>query len=186
MRIVGGEWRGRPLSAPAGLATRPTADRVREAMFNLLLHSEFAGGFALSGARVLDAFAGTGALGLEALSRGAAHAVFFEKERAAQKVLSQNIATLKAEERCEILRCDALSPPAPNFPADLILLDPPYGEGLIEKAIGALLAQGWISPSAVLMTEARGDEVLALPPEFTALKARLYGDTRVTLWERNA
>ncbi len=137
MRIIGGAWRGRRLQAPPGATTRPTADRVRQALFDRLLHAPWAGRGAVEGATVLDAFAGTGALGLEALSRGAAASVFLEHDAAAFRALEANVAACGAEARCRVLRADALRPP-PGTPCSLVFLDPPYEHGLLPaRAHGA-------------------------------------------------
>lgn len=161
MRIVAGAWRGRQLAAPAGAATRPTADRVRQALFDRLMHAPWAGRAAVEGARVLDVFAGTGALGLEALSRGAAEAVFMERDRAALAVLRANVAACRAEARCRVLEADALRPP-PGAPCSLVFLDPPYGQGLTGPALAALRQAGWIAEGALLLLEIGRDEA---PPE---------------------
>ncbi|CTQ32475.1 16S rRNA (guanine(966)-N(2))-methyltransferase RsmD [Jannaschia rubra] len=177
MRIVGGLWRGRRLTpvgqGDAAAHLRPTADRVRESIFNLLLN----GGHAdrLDGTRVLDVFAGTGALGLEALSRGAATATFIEQGRRAQAILRANIALLDAPAR--VLPRDARKP-GPGTPHDLLFLDPPYGKGLGEAAVAALLSAGWIAPGALVVWEE------ATPPALgplTPVDQRRYGDTLVTL-----
>ena len=125
MRIVAGTWRGRALIAPPGAATRPTADRVRQALFDMLLHAPWGGRESVEGARALDVFAGTGAFGLEALSRGAAHATFIEHDRAALAALRANIAACRAQDRCDVLAIDALAVP-PGEAASLVFLDPPY------------------------------------------------------------
>ena len=161
MRIIAGAWRGRVLRAPPGAGTRPTADRVRQALFDALLHapwSPWSG--TLEGVRVLDAFAGTGALGLEALSRGAAHATFFERDRAACAVLRDNVASCGAGERASVRQADALRPP-PGGPCGLVFLDPPYGKGLPEAALGALGGAGWLAPEAVVAVETGPEEALA-------------------------
>ena len=131
MRIIAGRHRGRKLVAPAGAATRPTADRVRQALFDMLWHAPWAGRSAVDGALVLDAFAGTGALGLEALSRGAAHATFLETDRAALGALRANIAACREAERCAVLPADATRPPRAARACTLVFLDPPYGEDLV-------------------------------------------------------
>ena len=149
MRIIAGAWRGRVLSAP-GPTTRPTADRVRQAVFDRLMHAPWAG--PMRDAVVLDAYAGTGALGLEALSRGAAHAVFMERDRAALHVLRANIAACGAEAQCTVLAADVLRPP-PGRPCGLVFLDPPYATAAAVPAVAALRAAGWLAPGAVLVAE---------------------------------
>ena len=155
MRIIAGQHRGRRLLAPAGQATRPTADRVRQALFDMLWHAPWAGRERIEGARVLDAFAGTGALGLEALSRGAASAIFLENDRAALAALRTNIATCREEARCRVLPADATKPPAPEdqLRADLLsaLLNLGYQRVPAEKAIDKVLKDA---------PEARFDEAL--------------------------
>ena len=179
MRIVAGAWRGRTLAAPAGATTRPTADRVRQAMFDMLLHAPWGGRTAIEGVAVLDTFAGTGALGLEALSRGAANATFIERDHAALAVLRANIAACKAEARCTILSGDAVRPP-PGRPCGVVFLDPPYGEDLVRRAIAALGVAGWIAPTALLIAELGRAETL---PDFGELLAeRAHGAARIGVW----
>lgn len=180
MRIIGGSARGLHL-APLGEGDakahlRPTSDRVRESIFNLLINGGY--GNPLAGAQVLDAFAGTGALGLEALSRGAAGVVFLENGPTALAIVRRNIALMRAEDRCEILRRDALKPgvnPGPAF--DLVFLDPPYGKRMGEAALAALA--GWLKPEALVVWEESAAPVP--PPGFDQLDQRRYGDTIVTL-----
>ena len=163
MRIIGGRWRGRVLQAPAGQATRPTAERVRQALFDRLMHAPWAGRGWLDGAAVLDAFAGTGALGLEALSRGAAHAVFIERDRTALAALRANIAAcagpdpVLASVTVRIIAGDTLAPP-PGQPVALVFLDPPYGQGIVPRAMAALTRQGWAGPDTLWAIETGRDE----------------------------
>ena len=177
MRIVGGAWRGRRLAAVGKgdpkAQLRPTTDRVRENLFNLLSH-----GYPddLEGAQVLDLFAGTGALGLEALSRGAARATFVEHGRAALALLRANVAALDAPAR--IVARDARRP-GPGTPHGLLFLDPPYGRALGEAALPALAQAGWIAPGALVVWEEAAPPVP--PPGWTPLEARRYGDTTVTM-----
>jgi len=180
-RLVAGRLRGRRLAAPAGAATRPTADRVRQALFDMLWHAPWAGRARVEDARVLDAFAGTGALGLEALSRGAGFASFIEQDRAALAVLRANVATLGEEARCRVLADDACAPPRATQPASLIFLDPPYGQGLVPRAVAALMAAGWIAPDALLVAEVGAAEELTLP-DAEMLDARQHGAARITVW----
>lgn len=162
MRIIAGAWRGRTLLAPAGSGTRPTADRVRQALFDAIVHAPWATWDpAFTGLRVLDAFAGTGALGLEALSRGAAHASFFERDRAALDVLRQNVRACGAGPRAEVRAVDATRPPPPAAPCGLVFLDPPYRRGLVPAALAALGAAGWFAPGAVAVAETGPEEELA-------------------------
>jgi 16S rRNA (guanine966-N2)-methyltransferase len=180
MRIIAGRHRGRPLAAPAGEAVRPTSDRAREALFNILAHGTLAtSGPAYAGARVLDGFAGTGAFGLEALSRGAAFAVFIENSRTALAALRQNIAALGEDARTQIVAADATVPPRAHAPCDLVFLDPPYHEGLGGPALAALAASGWIAPDALCIVEVAAKEPFEAPPGFTVIDERRYGAARL-------
>jgi 16S rRNA (guanine966-N2)-methyltransferase len=176
MRIVAGTWRGRVLVAPKGEATRPTADRVRQALFDMLLHAPWGGYEAVRGAEVLDAFAGTGALGLEALSRGAARAHFIERDRAALAALRANVAALGAA--AVVHAGDALHPP-PGVACGLVFLDPPYGQGLVERALAALAAAGWIAAGALVVAETGREEA---PLGWgTLLAERSHGAARINV-----
>lgn len=178
MRIIAGAWRGRTLAAPPGEATRPTADRVRQALFDRLMHAPWAGRAAVEGVRVLDIFAGTGALGLEALSRGAAHATFIESGRTALGVLRANVAACRAEAQCTVLPADACRPPAGQA-CGLLFLDPPYGQDLVGPALVALRAARWIAPDALIVAEiGRNDEL----PRPDPLDDRIQGAARVVVW----
>ncbi|VWX51834.1 16S rRNA (guanine(966)-N(2))-methyltransferase RsmD [Novosphingobium sp. 9U] len=150
MRIVAGEWRGRPLVAPEGVATRPTSDRTRETLFSMLMSR--LGSF--EGLRVADLFAGSGALGLEALSRGAAHCMFVEQDPAAIRALRKNITNLRAQEQCDVRATSVMAMGAlRGEPLDLVLLDPPYQTGAGSVAIDKLTRLGWIAPSAWVSLE---------------------------------
>jgi 16S rRNA (guanine966-N2)-methyltransferase len=186
MRIVAGAWRGRRLVAPAGDATRPTADRARQALFDVLTHAPFAGRAVLHDARVLDAFAGTGALGLEALSRGAAEAAFIEQDRAALAALRANIATCRAEARARVIVADALSPPPAAAPAGLVFLDPPYGKGLVPRAVTALGNAGWIAPGALVVAELGAEEEVPVLGGMVLLDDRRWGAARVAFLRADA
>jgi 16S rRNA (guanine966-N2)-methyltransferase len=177
--VIAGTWRGRRLYAPPGAATRPTADRVRQALFDLLVHAPWGGRAAVEGAAVLDAFAGTGALGLEALSRGAAHATFFERDRIALAALRANIAACRAEPRATVVVTDATRPPA-GPACGLVFLDPPYGTGLVPRAFVALRQAGWIAAGALTVAETGREEAA---PELGAMLAeRTHGAARLTVW----
>lgn len=180
LRIVAGRHRGRRLAAPDGLATRPTAERVRQALFDMLWHAPWAGREAVEGARVLDAFAGTGALGLEALSRGAARAVFIEPDRAALTALRANIATLAEQDRARVIPGDATRPPPADAPCSLVFLDPPYGKALVPRSLAALADAGWIAPGALVVAEIGKAEALDLPG-FTPLAERAHGAARLAV-----
>lgn len=179
--------RGRVLKTPEGRDTRPTADRVREALFNILAHHDWVAdiGDPLDGANVLDAFAGTGALGIEALSRGATSCTFFETNRKALQVLRENVVFAKLDEVVRIIPSDVTKPPKAQTPASLIFLDPPYRKGLIEQAVAALSAQGWIAPHALLVCETAKDEALSLPPTYEEILTRGYGDTCIRFFKNS-
>ncbi len=177
MRIIAGAWRGRKLIAPEGEGTRPTAERVRQALFDRLLHAAWAGREAVEGATVLDAFAGTGALGLEALSRGAQTAVFIENDPVAIKALRTNVAA--SEGRGRVLVADAVKPP-PGKPCGLIFLDPPYGSGLILPAVAALRRTGWMAPAALVIAELGREEPI---PAVELLAEWTHGTARMLAWQ---
>lgn len=180
MRITGGEFSGRVIKAPTGLKTRPTSDRVRAAMFNILAHHNW--GLkreTLQDAIVLDAFAGSGALGLEALSWGAATATFWDHDRNALKIIEDNVTSLGLKPRSQIFAADALQPRPATDAADLIFLDPPYRQDFVSKSLAALHAKGWIAPDALIVAETAKAESLNLPDEFSLLLTRVYGDTAV-------
>jgi 16S rRNA (guanine966-N2)-methyltransferase len=179
MRIIAGRHRGRKLAAPAGSATtRPTAERMRQALFDMLWHAPWAGRAAVEGQAVLDAFAGTGALGLEALSRGAASASFMERDRAALAVLRANIAACREEAAATLLATDATRPPRAPAACGLVFLDPPYGKELVPRALAALAAAGWVAPGALVCAEVGREEEPALPG-FEVLAEREHGAARV-------
>jgi 16S rRNA (guanine966-N2)-methyltransferase len=186
MRIVGGRHRGRRLVAPQGLAVRPTSDRAREALFDILSHGSLAAsGLPFAGESVLDAFAGTGALGLEALSRGAARAVFIESGAEALAALRRNIAALGESERTRILPGDATRPPRAGEACALVFLDPPYKSGLAGPALAALAAAGWLAPEALAVIETASREHTLPPAGFTVLDERVYGTARLLFLRRD-
>ena len=180
MRIIAGRWKGRALVAPPGLATRPTSDRARQAIFDQLWHAPWAGRAVVEGASVLDGFAGTGAMGLEALSRSAARAFFMEQDRAALAALRANIAACKAGDACRVIAGDVTAPPVAAAPCTLVCLDPPYGKGLVPRALGALQAKGWIAPGALIIAETGRDEETVVPPGFEVLSTRDHGAARLS------
>ncbi|APE42158.1 16S rRNA (guanine(966)-N(2))-methyltransferase RsmD [Sulfitobacter alexandrii] len=179
MRIIAGKFRGTALAAlgkgDAAAHLRPTSDRVRESLFSMLTHRNV-----VHGARVLDLFAGTGALGLEALSRGAREVCFVENGRVAQRLISENIRKLRVEREVTLLRNDATRLGAwPHAAFDLVFLDPPYGKGMGQSALSAAGAHGWLTPGATVVWE---ESTPMQPPEgFTPLDSRRFGDTHVTL-----
>lgn len=177
MRIIAGKHRGCAIAAPAGQNIRPTADRAREGVFNVLAHGAALHGV-LQGARVLDAFAGTGAMGLEALSRGAAHATFLDHSSAALGCVRANIRALNEASRAAVLNADPLSPPPCDAPVALAFLDPPYGRDIAADALEALAESGWFEGGAVVVVEHERDFD---PPEgFQTFDARRYGRARFT------
>lgn len=179
MRIVGGTFRGRSIAAPKGLSTRPTTDRVRESLFNIIEHGH--GG--CEGKRVLDLFAGTGAMGLEAISRGAGFALFVEEHAAPRGAIRENVEALGLQGCTKVFRRDATNlgplPANVSAPFDLVFADPPYGKGLGTRALASALAGGWLTPDALVLVEeeAHGFEV---PEGFTVRDTRPFGGTEVT------
>lgn len=180
MRIVGGAWRGRRLAAPRTAAIRPTSDRLRESLFNVLAHAY---DDAFAGARVLDLFAGTGALGFEALSRGAAYALFVDDGAEARAVIRSNIEALGAEGSTRLFRRDAtrLGPSGPAGQFSLVFCDPPYNRDLAPGALSSAAAGTWLAPGALVIVEEAETVRLSWPDGFTELERRVYGDTAVAL-----
>ncbi len=178
MRIIAGKHRGRAIEAPAGDDIRPTADRARQAVFDLLAHHPETAGKLLAGAVVLDAFAGTGAMGLEALSRGAAYVTFMDTAAQALSCIRVNVRNLSEGQRSTVLRGDAAKPPRAQQPATLAFLDPPYGKAWADAALEALSAKGWFADGAVVVVEHDADEELDLPPQFIQFDVRRYGRAR--------
>jgi 16S rRNA (guanine966-N2)-methyltransferase len=179
MRIVAGIWRGRALIAPPGTTTRPTADRVRQALFDMLLHAPWGGRELLDGAHVLDIFAGTGAFGLEALSRGAAHATFVEHDPAALSALRTNIAACRAQQSSTVLSMDALAIPTGDI-ADMVFLDPPYHQDLVPRTVARLRVMHRLSPETLLIAETARDE--QPPTKLPLLAERAHGAARLSIW----
>lgn len=179
MRVVGGRFRGRPLAAPQHPGLRPTSDRVRESVFNILEHG--IADFALDGARVIDLFAGTGALGIEALSRGAGYCLFVEEAPEARALIRTNVEAMGLTGATRIFRRDAtdLGPAGNMAPYALAFLDPPYDKGFCEKALAALRDGNWLLPGAVIVVEERAKAEVALPEGFTEIDRRTWGDTQV-------
>lgn len=180
MRIVAGSLRGKRLVSPDGEGVRPTADRTREALFNILEGGRLTGGVSpLPGARILDAFAGTGALGLEALSRGAAQVDFLERYAPALSALRANTSALGTAETCRVHDRDVLHPPRAAAPADVVFLDPPYNQGLARPALEALTKAGWIAGDTLICLELLKSEEAEAPPDFTRLDERKYGKAKL-------
>ena len=178
MRVVGGRLRSRPIAGPKSDAVRPTSDRLREALFNILMHGY---GDPITGARVLDLFAGTGAFGIEAISRGAAFALFVDDGVEARALLRQNTEALGLGGVTRIFRRDAtrLGLAHPVEPFSLIFLDPPYGKGLAEKALVSAREGGWLKPEALIIVEEAADAGFTAPEGFEGLERRDYDDTEL-------
>jgi 16S rRNA (guanine966-N2)-methyltransferase len=181
MRIVAGTFRGRTLVAPKGQSTRPTADRTRQAIFNVLQHAAWSPG--LEAQRAIDVFAGSGALGFETISQGAAFCLFVDQAEAARAAIRANAAALGLTDRIRIDRRDAVglgSRPADDGPYSLAFADPPYGKGLGEAALTRLAAGAWLAPGAVVVLERGVDDPTTLPDGFEPLDERTWGAARVT------
>ncbi|MCX2723850.1 16S rRNA (guanine(966)-N(2))-methyltransferase RsmD [Roseibium salinum] len=178
MRIVAGRYKGAALAAPKSQDTRPTSDRLRETIFNILAHGLDVD---LDGARVLDLFAGTGALGFEAISRGARHCTFIEEGAEARGAIRRNMETLGLNGAAKIFRRDAvrLGSAGTIEPFDLVFADPPYGKGLGEKALASAAAGGWLKPGAVCVLEERASADIEIPDGFSGLDRRKTGDSQV-------
>ena len=176
MRIIAGTWRGRPLLAPPGRNTRPTSDRAREGLFSML--ASRLGSF--EGLHVADLFAGTGALGLEALSRGAAFCTFVEKERDALDSLRRNLDKLGAGDRADVRAQAAEHAPPPRRLCDLILMDPPYGSGLAQRVLDRIADPTWLAPGGWVSVELSG-ETLAAPQGLEVETERAFGKARLVL-----
>ena len=184
MRVVGGSLRGRTLAGPKSAAIRPTADRLRESLFNILAHAY---GDPASGARALDLFAGTGALGIEAVSRGADFALFVDDSAEARALLRENVATLGLGGVTKIFRRDAtkLGPAHPIAPFGLVFLDPPYGRDLAGAALAAARLGGWLLPGALIVVEEAVKACFAPPEGFDELERRVYDDTEFVFLRLN-
>jgi 16S rRNA (guanine966-N2)-methyltransferase len=181
MRIDAGSHKGVKLAVPIGQEVRPTGDRARQAIFNILAHAHDA----IRDAKVLDAFAGSGALGLEAMSRGAERLTLIEADRAASDTIKQNIAACREQPRAQLFTADALRPPRANSgnwaPCSLVFLDPPYGKDLVAPAIVALNNAGWISSDALIVAEMGKRDRFAAPEGFEIVDDRGYGKARVAM-----
>ena len=177
LRIIAGRHRGRRLEPPPGV--RPTAARAREAVFDILAHHRLSPGGFYVDARVLDAFAGTGAMGLEALSRGARFATFLERDRAARQALLKTIAAWGETERAAVLTGDAQKPPRATGPCELVFLDPPYDEPIAAPALAALAKAGWVAADALVVVELAARAGFVTPGGFALLDERGYGAARI-------
>ena len=176
-RIIAGKHRGRRLEVPAGDRVRPTAERLREALFSILQHQTPP----LAGARFVDLFAGSGAVGLEALSRGAVHLIAVEADRTAAAALKRNLETLGETGRCRLLVADATRLARTAEPACIVYLDPPYQSGLAQPALLSLMAQGWLGPETLVVVELAAKEPFAPPAGFAVQDERRYGAGRIVL-----
>lgn len=187
IRIVAGKHRGRSLATPQGQITRPTANRAREGLFNILAHANWAGDGTspLIDARVLDAFAGSGALGLEALSRGAAHATFLDSDPAAVKLIGENLRKLgETSATARVIRADVVRPPPAREKCDLVFLDPPYRSGFAAPALMALAEAGWLAAGAIATVELAASEDLVAPAGFESIDERRYGAAKIVILRR--
>lgn len=182
LRIVGGKFRGRDILGPTTGDTRPTSDRVRESIFNILAHG--IADFTLEDARVMDVFAGTGALGLEAISRGAKFCLFVEESAEARGIIRKNTDACGVIGQCKIWRRDAtdLGPSAPQSPFTLVFADPPYNKCLGEKALDSLVQGGWLAPGAIVVLEENAKAVVGDVDGVTLIDERAYGDTQVRIY----
>jgi 16S rRNA (guanine966-N2)-methyltransferase len=185
MRIIGGKLSGQTIAAPAGRTTRPMLDRIRQALFNIIEHHDWEGlGDPLLGVSVLDAFCGTGALAFEALSRGAARATLFDKDRDALNVAKKNAAKLGVASLCHIAGIDTLHPPKAVYACALVFVAPPYRKHLIAPSLAALDDAGWIAENALVVAETAKKEPLELPDNFMPLFSRAYADTALHFVQR--
>lgn len=186
MRIIGGTLKGRTIKAPGGQGTRPTSDRARESLFNILAHAEWAP--PLAGARVIDAFAGSGSLGFEAISRGASFCLFVETEAAARGCIRDNVEAFQLFGNTRIHRRSATDlgpkPAGLGAPFNLVFLDPPYRKGLIPLALDQLANGQWLAPDALVVAETGSDEDSLATPGWDAIDNRVYGAARVSFLRR--
>lgn len=186
IKVVGGRHRGRSIATPEGDTTRPTSSRARESLFNILTHASWRddGTSPLIDARVLDAFAGSGALGIEALSRGAAHATFLDSDAAAIKLIGENLRKLGETANAKVIRADATRPPASREGCDLAFLDPPYRSGQAAPTLAALVEAGWLKPGAIATVELANTEDMLPPPGFVPIDERRYGLAKIVILRR--
>ena len=183
MRITGGKFRGRTLAAPRDMRARPTADKVRQAVFNILQHNDFSSGFSLQGARVADLFAGTGAMGIEALSHGALFCLFVDDSAESRALIRENLEALGLTGASKIWQRDATKlgpmPAGSGGPFDLVFLDPPYRKNLLDPALKSLREGRWLADGALIVAEMAEDEPAPEADGFAQLDERVYGSTRV-------
>ncbi len=188
MRIVGGEHKGKKLVLPEDKRIRPTADRTREALFNILAHgSEFRteNGPMPLGVKVLDVFAGTGALGVEALSRGAAHVTFMDNHADSLKLIKQNLALIDAQRQASVFNRSGLNPGSAPAPVDLVMMDPPYNEDLAEPTLKALLENNWIGDNTIIAVELAAKQNLPEIAELEQIDTRKYGAAKLVILKKS-
>jgi 16S rRNA (guanine966-N2)-methyltransferase len=189
MRVTSGSLGGRALVTPEDMRVRPTSDKVRQAVFNILAHNDFGGGFSLDGARVADLFAGTGALGIEAISRGASFCLFVDDSADSRALIRQNVEALGLTGVTKIWRRDAtdLGPinTGSGGPFDLVFLDPPYRKDLIVRCLTSLREGEWLASGAIIVAEMAEDEPIPATPGFLDLDERVYGTTRALFLTRS-
>jgi 16S rRNA (guanine966-N2)-methyltransferase len=187
IKVIGGKHRGRSIDTPARMTTRPTSNRARESLFNILMHASWndadvhGGTSPLVDARVLDAFAGSGALGIEALSRGAAHATFLDNDATAIRLIGENLRKIGEAANAKVIRGDATRPPPSREGCDLVFLDPPYRSSLAASALTALAEAGWLKPGAVATVELANTEDVVPPAGFEAIDERRYGAAKIVI-----
>ena len=183
LKVVGGRHRGRSIAAPEGDTTRPTSSRARESLFNILMHATWSddGTSPLIGARVLDAFAGSGALGIEALSRGAAHVTFLDSDATAIRLIGENLRKLGETDNAKVVRANATRPPPSREACDLVFLDPPYRSGQAAPALAALAETGWLKSGTIATVELANTEDMLPPAGFTTIDERRYGLAKILI-----
>lgn len=183
MRIISGKHRGRRIAMTEGVDIRPTSGRTREAIFNILVHGSFGrdGDSPIIGKRVVDIFCGSGGLGLEALSRGAEHVTFIDRNPQSLALARENIEHFKETETTSLIRSDSTQlPPAP-FPCTVAFADPPYDKGMAAPALKSLKANGWLEENALVVLELSSHELLHIPEGYELLDERKYGNSKVLI-----
>jgi 16S rRNA (guanine966-N2)-methyltransferase len=183
MYVIAGKHRGRRIEAPEGKAVRPTASRTREAVFNILSHGRYAGETPLLQGRIADIFCGSGAMGLEAFSRGATSVTFVDKSRDSLEAAEYNLKHFGEDKRAKLIRADSsILPPAPH-PHEIVFIDPPYRSGLAIPALNTALKGGWLAPEGVAVVEQAWKEPVTIPEGWQQIDDRKYGNTRILLLE---
>jgi 16S rRNA (guanine966-N2)-methyltransferase len=182
MRVITGKYKGRKLTPPSDRTIRPTSDRTRESIFNLLMHGQF-GGAQIVGQRVADICCGTGALGIEALSRGSAHCVFVDQAKASLELAKHNVAHVGATGDATFIVSDAIHLPKANEPCTLIMMDPPYDANIIPRIALSLRTQGWVKEGSLMVTEMMFANTIPAIEGFTLRIERQYGKAKILIWE---